>query len=90
MKLLYLKSCLIGNFFTGNSRTGVIKIWNVSQKAPIDTLRITDCGIHAAVIGNSQTAALIAGSKYYLYCMKHIHTHTYIYMLIYRSFYFSK
>ena len=64
MKILYLNSCLIGNFFTGNSRTGVIKIWNVSQKAPIDTLRISDCGIHAAVIGNSQTLALIAGINY--------------------------
>ena len=39
-----------GSFATSNPRTGVIKVWNVSQRTPLDTLRVTP---QAGILGIS-------------------------------------
>jgi len=49
-----------GNFLTTNARTGIIKVWNVSQKQPLLTTRVTDTGINTVVFNARQTSGLFA------------------------------
>uniref|UniRef100_A0A669PY69 WD repeat domain 17 n=1 Tax=Phasianus colchicus TaxID=9054 RepID=A0A669PY69_PHACC len=36
-----------GMFITGDSQVGVLRIWNVSHKAPIDNLKLKNSGFHS-------------------------------------------
>ncbi len=40
-----------GNFISSNVKNGTLKIWNVSQKAPLDSIRIGDVGIQCMRLG---------------------------------------
>jgi len=40
-----------GNFVSSNKKNGTMKVWNVSQKSPIDTFRIGDVGITYVKLG---------------------------------------
>lgn len=42
---------------TADSRSGILRIWNVSQKSPLDFVRVKKCGFHTFIfINNSQRA----------------------------------
>lgn len=49
-----------GNFLTTNARTGVVKVWNVSQKQPLQSVRITEAGINTVAFSGRETAGLFA------------------------------
>jgi len=53
-----------GNFVSTNSKTGTLRVWNASQRQPLETVRIaqTDSGINCAVFGPGTQKALCACS----------------------------
>ena len=40
-----------GNFVSSNSKNGSLKIWNASQKSPLETIRVGDVGIKYLKLG---------------------------------------
>ena len=51
-----------GNFISTNALTGVVKVWNASQKAPLDTLRVTNSGVlHCHMEAGSHRALMSCG-----------------------------
>ena len=49
-----------GSFASVNSRTGVIQVWNVSQKHPQDLVRVGNCGFHSMTFVPGSQQALCA------------------------------
>ncbi len=49
-----------GNFVSSNPRTGVIKIWNASQKQPLDSIRVSSSGILGIAMDSGRFRALLA------------------------------
>ena len=50
-----------GNFISTNSVTGIIKVWNVSQKAPIQSIRVAQTGITNSCFANDHRL-LVSGN----------------------------
>ncbi len=50
-----------GNFATVNSRTGVMRVWNVSQTQPIELVRVNKTGVGCFVIVPGERQAVYAG-----------------------------
>ena len=49
-----------GSFLTANAKNGTLRVWNVSQKAPMDTIRVGDVGIAYFHLGPGTKQAICA------------------------------
>jgi len=49
-----------GNFISTNSVTGIVKVWNVSQKAPIKSIRVSQIGILNGIFGSNDHRLLVS------------------------------
>ncbi|OQR81553.1 WD repeat-containing protein 17 isoform X3 [Thraustotheca clavata] len=43
-----------GQFVTANARSGILKVWNVSQPQPLQHIRVRSSGIHSIALLNGQ------------------------------------
>ena len=51
-----------GNFISTNSMTGIVKVWNVSQKTPIQSIRVAQTGITNSCFGTNDHRLLVSGN----------------------------
>jgi WD40 repeat protein len=49
-----------GNFVSSNSKAGILRIWNASQRQPIDAVRVASAGINTVYFGAGTRRALCA------------------------------
>lgn len=49
-----------GNFVSTNNKTGVLKVWNASQKQPVDSIKVGDSGIKTLFIASGSKRAICA------------------------------
>ena len=49
-----------GNFVTSNVKTGLVKVWNASQKQPLEIMRAAPSGVHAMALGSGCSRAVCA------------------------------
>lgn len=63
-----------GNFLTTNGKNGIVKVWNASQKQPLESHRISNVGIHTVAfgVGNKRCmCACVDGSVIVYNMLKH-------------------
>lgn len=51
-----------GNFISTNSVTGIVKVWNVSQKTSIQSIRMAQTGIVNSIFGINDHRLLLSGN----------------------------
>jgi WD40 repeat protein len=49
-----------GNFVSTNNKTGILKVWNASQKQPLDSIKVGESGIATIYIASGSKRAICA------------------------------
>lgn len=65
-----------GSFLTSTSKTGILKLWNVSQKVPLESLRAVTGGVQSMCTVPASSSILLAcvDGSFHVYNVMHKHT----------------